>query len=88
MSFSVFLHPDVERYLDSLSEPERRRCYEKLKKLAEDPFTPRTGCDIKKMTAKKTFYRLRVGDHRFLYVVIDVEVLVEEAFRRGRGYQA
>jgi len=86
MSFSVLLHPDVEKYLDSISESERKKCYEKLKKLVENPFVPRAGCDIKKMVARHPFYRLRVGNHRFLYVVEENEVLIEEAFRRGKGY--
>lgn len=33
MSYSVFLHPDVEKYLDSLSESEKKRCYNTLKKI-------------------------------------------------------
>ena len=86
MRYSVFLHPDVEKYLDSLSQRERKRCYKGLKKLAEDPHRARSGCDIQKMRGKKTFYRLRVGNNRLLYVVKDNEVLVEEAFRRGREY--
>ncbi len=86
MSHPVYLHPDVEKYLDSLSDTERRRCFGKLKQLAEDPFTPRSGCDIKRMIGKAPFYRLRVGNHRFLYILEGQEVLVEEAFRRGKGY--
>ncbi|MFW6305317.1 MAG: type II toxin-antitoxin system RelE family toxin [Candidatus Saliniplasma sp.] len=86
MSFSIFIHPDVEKYLDSIQNDERKRCYDSLKKLSEEPFKPRSGCDIKKMSGEKTFYRLRVGDHRFLYVVKDGEVLVEEAFKREKGY--
>ncbi|MFW6142198.1 MAG: type II toxin-antitoxin system RelE family toxin [Candidatus Saliniplasma sp.] len=86
MSFSIFIHPDVEKYLDSIQHDERKRCYDSLKKLSEEPFKPRSGCDIKKMSGEKTFYRLRVGDHRFLYVVKDQEVLVEEAFKREKGY--
>ena len=86
MSWSVFLHPDVEKYLDSLSKSDRKKCYQTLKRLAEDPFKPRSGCDIKKMTGTKTFYRLRVGNHRFLYIVKEKEVLIEEAFKRERGY--
>ncbi len=86
MSFSVFLHPDVENYLDSLHEKERKRCYDVLKKLSEEPFKPRSGCDIKKMSGRKDFYRLRVGNHRFMYVVKDDQVLVEEAFKREKGY--
>ncbi len=86
MSYSVFLHPDVEKYLDSLSDKERRNCYDTLKRLAKDPFKPRPNCDIKKMSGKNTFYRLRVGSHRFLFVVKDDEILVEEAFKREKGY--
>ncbi len=86
MSYSVFLHPDVRKYLDSLPESERKRCYQTLKRLSKGPFKPRSGCDIKKIAGKEPFYRLRVGNHRFLYVVKDREVLVEEAFKRERGY--
>jgi mRNA interferase RelE/StbE len=86
MSYSVFLHPDVEKYLDSLPQNEKRRCYKSMKKLAEYPYTTRSGCDIKKMRGKKPSYRLRVGNNRFMYVVRENEVLVEEAFKRGRGY--
>lgn len=86
MSHSVLLHPDVEKYLDSLQDNEKRRCYESLKKLSKDPFKPRSGCDIKKMSGDKSFYRLRVGNHRFLYIVKDDEVMVEEAFKREKGY--
>lgn len=87
MTYSVFLHPDVEEYLDSLSQNEREMCYLILKKLVDEPLKNRSGCDIKKMSGKKLYYRLRVGDHRFLYVINGNEVLVEEAFKRGRGYQ-
>ncbi len=41
--FSVSLHPDVVKFLDRLSENERKRCVDSLKKLEEDPFTPRSG---------------------------------------------
>lgn len=86
MSYSVLLHPDVEKYLDSLQNSEKRRCYESLKRLSKDPFKSRSRCDIKKMSGDESFYRLRVGDHRFLYVIKDDEVMVEEAFKREKGY--
>ncbi|UCF07444.1 MAG: type II toxin-antitoxin system RelE/ParE family toxin [Thermoplasmata archaeon] len=86
MRYSVFLHPDVVNYLDSLSQSERKKCYKGLIKLAEDPYKARSGCNIKKMKGRKTFYRLRVGNNRFLYVVSDNEIFVEEAFKRGRDY--
>jgi mRNA-degrading endonuclease RelE of RelBE toxin-antitoxin system len=86
MNYAVFLHPDVEKYLDALSSNERKRCYNGLKKLSMDPYTSRSGCDIKKMSGKKEFYRLRVGNHRFLYLIKENDVFVEEGFKRGKGY--
>jgi len=87
MSCSVLLHPDIEKYLDSISQSERKRCYSGLKTLTEDPYKVRLGCDIKKMRGERPYYRLRVGNNRFIYVIEDNEVLVEEAFKRGKGYQ-
>lgn len=87
MSYSIFLHPDVEKYLDSLSRSERKRCYISLKMLVDEPYDNRSGCDIKEMSGKKMYYRLRVGNNRFLYVINGSEVLIEEAFKRGKGYQ-
>jgi mRNA-degrading endonuclease RelE of RelBE toxin-antitoxin system len=87
MKHTVLLHPDAVKYLDSLTEKERARCYGGLKCLEEDPYTPRPKCDVRKLRGeRKTAYRLRVGDHRFTYVVKEDHVYVEEAFRRGRGY--
>jgi len=86
MSFSVLLHSDVTKYLDTLSNKERKRCYVTLKRLSEDPYKSRSGCDIKKMVGNEIYYRLRIGNHRFLYVVQKNEVLVEEAFKREKGY--
>ena len=86
--FSVLIHPDVAKFLDGLSEKDRSRCVEALRRLKEDPFTPRSGVDIKKLKGRdKTLYRLRVGDFRFEYFVEGDTVYVVEAFRRGRGYR-
>lgn len=69
MNYAVFLHPSVVRYLDHLSENERKRCYMSLKKLSNDPYKPRAGCIIRKLSGKKDSCRLRAGSHRFLYVI-------------------
>ena len=58
----------------------------KFERLSEDPYKSRSGCDIKKMAGKEIYYRLPVGNHSFLYVVQKKEVLVEEAFKREKGY--
>ena len=86
--FSVLIHPDVVRFLDGLNEKDKHRCVEAIRRLKDDPFTSRSGADIKKLKGeKRTMYRLRIGDYRFEYFVEGNTVYVVEAFRRGRGYR-
>jgi len=82
----VRLHPDAMAYLDGIED--EKRCREALERLGQDPYTPRSGCDIARLRgSERTMYRLRVGDHRFEYFIEDNCVWVVEAFRRGRGYR-
>ncbi len=86
MTYLIELHHDVAKYLDSLTENDRRRCIEKLKLLIDSPFIGRAGCDIKKLVGKTPHYRLRVGRHRFFYLVIEDEIRVEDAIIKKRSY--
>jgi mRNA-degrading endonuclease RelE of RelBE toxin-antitoxin system len=66
----VRVHPQVKRYLDDSGEKERLK--EGLRKLGVDPFTSRSGAEIKRLKGKfHDLYRLRVGEHRFEYFVED-----------------
>ena len=81
----VRVHPKVKNYLDECGEKQRLK--EGLARLGEDPFTSRSGLDIKKLKGKThDVYRLRIGEHRFVYFVDDEIVWVQNAFRRERGY--
>jgi mRNA-degrading endonuclease RelE of RelBE toxin-antitoxin system len=66
----VRVHPQVKRYLGDSGEKERLK--EGLRKLGVDPFTSRSGAEIKRLKGKfHDLYRLRVGEHRFEYFVED-----------------
>lgn len=81
----VQVHPRVKKYLNESEEKERLK--EGLARLGEDPFTSRSGLDIKKLKGKThEVYRLRIREHRFEYFVEDDAVWVQNAFRRERGY--
>ncbi|MFA5862835.1 MAG: type II toxin-antitoxin system RelE/ParE family toxin [Candidatus Thermoplasmatota archaeon] len=49
-----------------------------LEKLAQEPFRPRPGMDIKKLkdVDGDGLYRLRVGEHRAIYAVVSVDRVV------------
>ncbi len=72
-----------------LDARQRERLRIRLKELEVNPFRPRPKADIKNCGKHHgvTFYRLRVGDFRAVYVVNRDEVRVTEIFQRGRGYR-
>ena len=87
MAYEVRLHPSVIKFLDSLQETESERCRAVLKSLGRDPFTTRSGTDIKKLKGKKhALYRLRIGSYRFEYFVEASVVWVVKTFTREIGY--
>ena len=87
MAYEVRLHPAVIKFLDSLQKSQNEHCRAALKELESDPYTPRSGADIKKLKGKlHALYRLRVGIYRFEYFVEEPIVWVVRAFARGKGY--
>ena len=81
----IMIHPRVKKYLDDCADTEELKIH--LKRLADDPYTSRSGVDIKKLKGKKhDMYRLRVGDHRFEYFIDEGTIWFDNAFRRGKGY--
>ena len=84
----VLVSDTARQQLDGLPPKERRRLVQALHALAEDPFRPRAGADIKKLIGTDPpKYRLRMGQWRAVYLVGGGEVQVVEIFRRGRGYR-
>ena len=65
------------------------RIKEGIKNLEENPYHSRAGTDIKKLisTEDPALYRLRIGDYRVLYFIIQDEVKITKIFHRGKGYK-
>ena len=90
MGYRVMVHPAARKVLEGLPANRRRKVLEGLRRLAEDPDTPRLKMDIRKIkgpAGRRDLYRLRVGDYRILYDIEKDTVWVTEIFRRGRGYR-
>lgn len=90
MSYEVLLHPKhALKVLSNLDAETRDRVKQALSSLEDDPFTPRPGADIKRLSVDDDgdpVYRLRAGDHRCVYVVRQGQVLVTKIFHRSQGY--
>ncbi len=90
MTYSILLHPKVLKALGSVHADDRARVKRALRVLASDPFTPRSGADIKRLRGvggRQDLFRLRIGHYRAIYAVVAKEVLVTDLFERGAGYE-
>jgi len=87
--YEVKLHRTVANSLERLEPKLRERIKSALRKLAEDPYQPRAGVDIIRLTGTKgrqDLYRLRVGDYRAIYAIENKVIYITDVFHRGRGY--
>ena len=85
--YQVLISKTFQKQFHSLSLEDQQRVRHGLPVLQEDPFTPRSGADIKliQQTVPKK-YRLRIGEFRIIYSIETDKVLIIEVFRRGQGY--
>ncbi|MBN2230662.1 MAG: type II toxin-antitoxin system RelE/ParE family toxin [Candidatus Thorarchaeota archaeon] len=72
-----------------LNTKQKARVIDALASLEDNPFKRRSGSDIKKLVTptEPPLYRLRIGDFRAIYFVIDNEVRVTEIIHRSKGYK-
>ena len=66
---------------------EKAKILEQFEKLKLNPYPSNTQLDLKKLQGVSGF-RLRIGDYRFLYEVVDSELIIymEDADNRGDIY--
>ena len=79
---NVVVSQKVAKYLQRLNEPQKGRIIKALEQLAKEP----PEGDIKSMIGRDG-YRLRVGDYRLLFDVIDNEIAVYDIGLRGQIYK-
>jgi mRNA interferase RelE/StbE len=81
----VQLGSHAKRFLRKAHKEVRDRIMERIKKLAADPFPS----DAKRVVGRREkVFRVRVGDHRILYVVFydKNEILISDIDKRDRAY--
>jgi mRNA interferase RelE/StbE len=89
VTFRISLHRDARKFLERVQRPHRERIVSALRALEHDPFTARSGADIKRLhgtRGRSDLYRLRIGKFRAVYAVEGSEVTVTEIWERGHGY--
>lgn len=84
MRYSIRIKRSAERELARIAKPQRRRIIDAIDRLADQPDA---GSRLK--GGLRGLRRIRVGDYRVLYEVLDGEliVLVVRAARRREAYR-
>ncbi len=88
VALDVLVSRTFQRFFDDLDETVQDRLRTALEALEEDPYEPRSGADIKRLSKTDPVkHRVRVGDWRIVYRVVEDERVVKviEGFRRGAG---
>ncbi|QQG49176.1 MAG: type II toxin-antitoxin system RelE/ParE family toxin [archaeon] len=68
----VFLSHRVQKFLDSASADLKERLQSKIAELLTSPYP--TGC--KRLKGAPNAYRLRVGDYRILYSIVEHDEII------------
>ena len=87
--FEVLLCKTAIRELERVPADIAKRIRAKLPVLRDDPRRPRPGADIRLIFGREDppLYRLRVGDYRVFYLVLQTEVRVVYNLHRSRAYR-
>ena len=78
MKFNILISETARKQLYDLDVKTRENIKNSIKELEENPFSSRPKADIKKLKGSKNpeLYRLRIGNHRVIYCIIEKEVKV------------
>jgi len=85
--YKIIPHKRVIKFINSRNPKDKQKIKEKLQQLQINPYPSNNETDTKKMI-NKIGYRLRIGNYRFIYDVVDEELIIymEDANNRGDIY--
>lgn len=75
MIYKLILRKKVIKFIQKRDTKEKTNINLKLNLLKENPFPKNNPLDIKKLSNSE-FYRLRINNYRFIYEVIENELVI------------
>jgi len=83
--FEIIINKRVNKFIDSL--PNSERIKEKLRRLRYLKSNQKLGLDIARFKGKqKDRYRIRIGEIRFIFKVVENRIFIDAGDYRGRIY--
>ena len=83
MLYSLMLHKKVLKFINKRTPKDKANIDSKLKILKNNPY-PNSLLDIKKLS-NSNFYRLRINNFRFIYEILDDELVLVMVDGDNRG---
>jgi len=83
MTYSLILHKKVVKFINKRTPKDKTNINNKLKFLKNNPY-PNSLLDIKKLS-NSNFYRLRINNFRFIYEILDDELVLVMVDGDNRG---
>lgn len=85
--YKIIPHKKVIKFINSRNPKDKQKIKEKFELLQNNPYPSNYNIDVKKMQNADGF-RLRVGNYRFLYDVVEDELVIymEDGDNRGDIY--
>lgn len=85
--YKIILHKRVIKFINNRTAKEKHKIKEKFEQLKINPYPPHYNLDLKKLQNRFGF-RLRVGAYRFVYDVVDEDLIIyiEDGGNRGDIY--
>jgi len=80
----LLFHPRTHKFLRKLNKKEAIELFQKIEELSKDPFSNQL--DIKKLTTTKRTYRMRIGQKRVVYEIMDNVIYIQDIDFRGNIY--
>ncbi|TQR61564.1 type II toxin-antitoxin system RelE family toxin [Campylobacter troglodytis] len=86
MTYKIIYSKDFEKFLDKHRDL-RARILSSFEQIAKNPY--QNDLDISKLKGEASKYRLRLGKYRFLYEIIETQILIYayKADSRGAVYK-
>jgi len=85
--YTIIPHKRVIKFINSRTQKEKNKIKNKFLELELDPYPSNPKIDTKKLKNRVGF-RLRIGGYRFIYEIVDSELVIymDEADNRGDIY--
>ena len=85
--YNIIIHKKAIKFIESRNLKDKQKIKERFKQLQQNPYSSNVQIDSKKLQNRDAF-RLRVGGYRFIYDVVDEELIIyiEDGGNRGNIY--